>query len=280
MSKSSHGRSSPFYSEQYRHFSSPLAADVRRLVYGEDLGQQGWRSLDEQESIVGLVSQFPSCRVLDVACGSGGPSLALVRRTGCRLTGIDAEPSAIAWARRRSEELGIADMARFEALDCDCALPFDGEAFDVVICVDAVLHLANRNAAIADWARCLRPGGRLMFTDAAVLTGPISKKDIDIRASQGPFTFAPAGANESAIEAADLALLKLEDKTEAAASLASRWFEVRERFSAALIEQEGDEFFADRQRFLATTAKLAETKQLSRFLYLAEKSSRPIPCGC
>lgn len=73
-----------------------------------------------------------------------------------------------------------------------------------------------------------------MFTDAAVLTGPISKDDIDIRASQGSFTAAPPGANESAIAAAGLSLLRSEDKTEAAAVLASRWVEVRERFSAPL----------------------------------------------
>jgi SAM-dependent methyltransferase len=274
MSKRSDGESQTFYSGQYRRFSSPLAADIRRMVYGEDLGQQGWRSLEEQEAIVELIVQFSPCRVLDVACGSGGPSLALVRRTGCWLTGIDSEPSAIAWARKRTQELGLAARAQFEVVDCNRALPFDDRAFDIVVCIDAILHLADRTVAVGDWARCLRLGGRILFTDAAVLTGPMSKDDIDIRASQGSFTVAPPGANESAIAAAGLSLLGSEDTTEAAAVLAARWLEVRERFSAPLVEQEGEEFFANRQRFLKTTAELAASKRLSRFLYLAEKHAR------
>jgi SAM-dependent methyltransferase len=75
-------------------------------------------------------------------------------------------------------------------------LPFDDETFDVVICIDVVLHLADRGAALADWARVLRTGGQLVFADAAVLTGPMSKGDIDIRASQGPLTLVPLGTNE------------------------------------------------------------------------------------
>lgn len=96
-------------------------------------------------------------------------------------------------------------------------------------------------------------------------------EDIDVRASQGPFTIAPPGANENAIETAELTLLKREDTTEAAAILAARWFEARERHSRDLINEEGQEFFANRQRFLAKTAELAASARLSRFLYLAEK---------
>ena len=240
----------PFYPDQYRRFASPLGAEIRRLVYGEDLGQQGWRALD-------------------VACGSGGPSLALVQRGGCRVTGVDAEEAAVCWARREAERLGLVRLARFETHDCDLPLPFDDETFDVVICVDAVLHLADRAAALADWARVLRKGGQLVFTDAAVLTGPVSKGDIDIRASQGPLTLVPPGTNERLIEAAGLVLVKREDKTDAAANLARRWLEVRARFAEELAKEEGDEFFARRQRFLSTTANLAATRRLSRFLYLA-----------
>ncbi len=138
-----------------------------------------------------------------------------------------------------------------------------------MICIDGVLHFADRKAAVTDWARCLRAGGRLLFTDAAVLTGPISKMDIDIRASQGPFTVVPPGANENAIETAGLALLRREDTTGAVAILASRWFETREQLSSELIKEEGAEFFANRQRFLSKTAELAASARLSRFLYLA-----------
>ena len=75
------------------------------------------------------------------------------------MTGVDAEEAAVCWARREAERLGLARLARFETHDCDLPLPFDDETFDVVICIDAVLNLADRAAALADWARVLRKGG-------------------------------------------------------------------------------------------------------------------------
>jgi SAM-dependent methyltransferase len=223
-----------FYLDQYRRFASPLGAEIRRLVYGEDLGQQGWRTLDEQEAIVRIVSGRAGCTALDVACGSVGPSLARVQRAGCRMIGMDAEEAAVCWARREAERFGLARLARFETHDCNLPLPFDDETFDVVICIDAVLHLADRAAALADWARVLRKGGRLVFADAAVLTGPVSKGDIDIRASQGPLTLVPPGTNERLVEAVGLVLVKREDKMDAAANLARRLLEVRARFAEEL----------------------------------------------
>lgn|SRR5579871_1110579 len=264
-----------FYSDQYHRFASPLAAEVRRLVYGEDLGQQGWRSLDEHEAIVGIVSRHPRCLALDVACGSGGPSLALVQRTGCRLIGVDGEDEAVFWARREAERVGLAEIARFQTHDCDLPLPFDDETFDVVMCIDAVLHLSDRAAALTDWARVLRKGGRLVFADAAVLTGPVSKGEIDIRASQGSFTLVPLNANERLVEAAGLMLVRREDTTDSAANLAFRWLEARTRLAEELTKEEGDEFFTRRQRFLSTTAELAASRRLSRFLYVADKNCTP-----
>src|SRR3954447_16202794 len=84
-----------FYSAQYARFGSDIAVEIRREVYGEDQGQQGWRTLDEQAQIAALIDRRP-CHVLDIGCGSGGPSLALVAekailtfKTG-RRPGVDA----------------------------------------------------------------------------------------------------------------------------------------------------------------------------------------------
>lgn len=82
-------RSYEFYSAQYSQFSSLLATEIRREAYGEDLGQQGWRTLDEQQELIGLVNERPHGRLLDVACGSGGPAIAIAAATGCWLTGVD-----------------------------------------------------------------------------------------------------------------------------------------------------------------------------------------------
>ncbi|QIG46573.1 class I SAM-dependent methyltransferase [Nordella sp. HKS 07] len=158
-----------FYSAQYARLGTDTAAEIWREVYGEDLGQQGWRTLDEQAQIAELIGTS-SCDVLDIACGSGGPSLALVASTGCKLTGVDIEAPGIEYAQRLALERGLADRAHFVVCDCRNRLPFEDESFDFAVCIDAISHLGDRFAALSAWSRLLRPGGRLLFTDSVVLT--------------------------------------------------------------------------------------------------------------
>lgn len=262
-----------FYAAQYGRFESKAAAEIRREVYGEDLGQQGWRSLDEQALIVDLIRERSPCEVLDIGCGSGGPSLALVQQANCRLTGIDVEASGVEHAQRQTLARGLSDMVTFETIDCNERLPFPNSVFDIVVCIDVVLHLRDRFAALADWSRLLRPKGRVIFSDAAVVTGPISIEELYARASQGDFTLVPPGVNERATTAAGLILSRCEDRTQATAAVAGRWHDVRERRAFELQKEEGREWFQRRQRFLAMTAKLAATGRLSRFLYVAEQAT-------
>jgi SAM-dependent methyltransferase len=261
-----------FYGPQYARFSSELATALRREVYGEDLGQQGWRSAAEQAEIADLLRVGPESHVLDVACGAGGPSVALVQRTGCRLTGLDAEAAGIAYAKAYALARGLEDRATFTVQDCGGSLPFATATFDAVVCVDAICHLPDRFATLSEWGRLLRPGGRLLFSDPVVVTGAVAKSDLDIRAATGFFLFVPPGLNEGAIQAAQLTLVSQQDRTAATAEIATRWHAARARHSAALQLEEGAAWFDQRQRFLATTAELARSRRLSRFLYVAEKA--------
>jgi hypothetical protein len=67
-----------FYPAQYARFESRLAIELRVEAYGQDFGQQGWRTIEEQNEIIALIGVQPLAHVLDIACGSGGPSLAIV----------------------------------------------------------------------------------------------------------------------------------------------------------------------------------------------------------
>ena len=265
-----------FYGPQYARFDRELAAEIRREVYGEDIGQQGWRTAAEQAEIADLLGVGPDSRVLDVACGAGGPSLALVERTGCQLTGLDTEAAGIAHAETQASARGLSGRATFAVLDCGGRLPFGDGTFDAVLCVDAINHLPERFATLSEWARLLQDGGRLLFTDPAVLTGAVAKSALDVRAAAGFFLLVPPALNEKAIEAADLTLLRCEDRTSVTAEIAKRWHAARLRRAAFLQGEEGADWFGQRQRFLAMTAELAGSGRLSRFLYLAEK--RPARC--
>lgn len=260
-----------FYARQYERFNAPLASEIRTEIYGEDIGQQGWRSMREQEEIVSLTTNRPDFHMADIACGSAGPSLAIAANTPIRLTGADIEDHAIEEAKRRASELDCTDRTTFIAADCSATLPFEDDQFDLVTCIDALLHLGDRSARLIDWARILKPGGTLFLTDAGILTGAISKSEIDIRASQGGFTFAPPGVNEMAIANAGLQLTDTRDTTDEAAVIARRTFEAREKRRDQLLPEEGEDWFNARQQFLQTTANLAASHRLSRFRYIAKK---------
>ena len=133
------------------------------------------------------------------------------------------------------------------------------------------MHFRNRNAVLIEWARLLRSGGRLVFTDLAVVTGALSKRDLDIRTPNGFWLFVPPGLNEMAIRDAGLTLLLCEDRSSSVAELAARWHAARARHYAELVSQEGAEGFEQHQEFFATISDLADSRRLSRFLYLAEK---------
>jgi SAM-dependent methyltransferase len=263
-----------FYGPQYARFGSATAAEVRREVYGEDIGQQNWQTVAEQAEVVDLLCIDAESRVLDIACGAGGPSLALVERTGCRLTGLDVEAAGIAYAQAQASLRGLSDRATFAVANCGARLPFEDGSFDAVLCIDAILHLGDRVKTLADWARLLDKGGRVLFTDGAVLTGPVAKSELDIRAAMGSCLFVPPGFNEEAVAAVGLALVRRDDRTTATAETAAKWHVARSRRTDLLVGEEGADWFAQRQLFLATTGELARSRRLSRFLYVAEKPSR------
>lgn len=170
-----------------------------------------------------------------------------------------------------AEVTGIDRTGRPDVAADVMRLPFADRAFDAVLCVDAINHLPDRLATLREWARLLQPGGRLLFTDPCVITGPIAKAELDVRADLGFYLFVPPGHDERLLPMAGLELLHREDRTAACADIAGRWHAFRAEHAAELEREEGAAWYARRQRFLATAAELARSGRLSRILYVATK---------
>ncbi|GAB3431413.1 class I SAM-dependent methyltransferase [Flindersiella endophytica] len=105
-------------------------------------------------------------RLLDLACGRGGPGLWVARETGATLVGVDPSSVAVAHARERRALFGLENRARFTVGEFGelGAAGFADASVDGVLCVDAVQFAPDLPAALADVHRVLRPGKHLALT--------------------------------------------------------------------------------------------------------------------
>jgi len=97
------------YDATYRRFQLGARQRVRLDTYGHDLGQNSWLTVDEWRAALGWLGLAPGSRVLDVACGSGGPARWLARTTGAEVVGVDPSPILLGTARRLGA--GIAGLS-------------------------------------------------------------------------------------------------------------------------------------------------------------------------
>lgn len=260
-----------FYDATYARFHESLYREIRRETWGQDIGQNGWITAEEQDRLIEHLALAPGQRLLDVACGSGGPTLRIAQCTGAHAVGVDRHADAINAATQEAAARNLLHLAAFHAADAQQPLPFPDESFDAITCIDAINHLADRPRVLADWARLLKPGGRLLFTDPAVVTGPLSNDEIATRASIGFFLFVAPDTNDRLLAEAGLQPIAREDLTEALARTAAAWHAARHKRAAALTEIEGRTTFDGQQRFLETAARLARERRLSRFMHAARK---------
>lgn len=261
------------YGAHYREFAADVYAETRRAAFGVDIGQNSWLTVDELERFVSRLQLQSTARLLDVGCGSGGPSLHVARLTECQVIGVEFHNEAVAEGNRRARDAGLEGRVSFVQADARETLPFADGSFDAVLCIDAVNHLSDRPRVIGDWARLLRARGRLVFTDPVVITGTLDSEEIALRTSIGYFLFVPGDENERLLANAGLTVLDVEDMTGHLAEIAGRRRHARAERAKALRQLEGAAAFEGRQRFFEVVARLARERRLSRFAYTAEKQT-------
>lgn len=259
------------YGATYGQFAAQVYAEVRAEAFGEDIGQTGWLTAQEHDLFLSWLELDEDSHLLDVACGSGGPSLRAARLTRCRVHGIDLHQDAVKTAQSQAEEAGLTGETEFQHVDASRPLPFSEGTFDAIICVDAINHLPDRAQTLREWARVLKPGGRVLFTDPIVVTGPLSNAEIAVRSSIGFFLFVPEGLDEELLAQAGLNLVHREDRTENMARIARSWHIARDAHASDLRRLEGDETFEGQQHFFDVAARLAEERRLSRFALCAQR---------
>lgn len=267
-------QSSDFYKVRY-------AADLRKLqdlvfaeVYDDYFGQSSWISTADYDRFYTFLQLDPASQVLDIASGWGSPALRLARQAGCSVVGIEINPQAVASATALAAHLGLGRQVRFENHDATQPLTFSDNAFDAIVCFDAVVHFLDRARLFAEWSRVLKPGGRLIFTEQ-IVTGPISNEEIAQRSPSHYFVVTMPGYSESLLTDAAFELVHREDLTTTLAELAERHRLARQRHAEALRALEGDEIYEALTQYRVVAERLAHERRLSHFLFVARKSAQP-----
>jgi SAM-dependent methyltransferase len=168
------------------------------------------------------IAAAPGHAVLDAACGTGLPSLAIAERLlpDGKVIAIDASAEMVGAARRKAAAAGLANV---EHLQSDVAsLPFADGSFDAATCAFGLMFCSDPTQGASELRRVLKPGGR--FAIAAwdepsknaffgSVFGPVerllSRPPPDPRAP-GPFRLSPPGEMDAVLRAAGFSEFSLE----------------------------------------------------------------------
>ncbi len=116
-----------------------------------------WAPTEEELRLLGDVRGL---RILEIGCGGGQTSIALAR-AGAVVAGLDLSDAQLALARRLAAEAGV--RVAFQQGRADDLSAYASAAWDLVFSAYAFPYVEQMPRALAECARVLVPGGRLVF---------------------------------------------------------------------------------------------------------------------
>ena len=137
-------------------------------AWGEHAAYVDARGASVSERMLELTLPRPGERVLELACGPGGPGLAAAERVAPEGEVVlsDVVPEMISIAAARVEALGLTNVST-RVLDLERIEQPDG-SYDVVLCREGLMLVPDPARAAREIRRVLRPGGRV----AVAVWGP------------------------------------------------------------------------------------------------------------
>lgn len=127
--------------ERYHDIQNPISAEKIRLL-GERIGLG------------------PGRRVLDIACGRGGPAIVLASGFGCRVVGVERSNEFATAARERIAAAGLEELIAIHEQDA-ADFPIEPEQWDAALCLGASWIWDGLEGTVATLSRGVRPGGHV-----------------------------------------------------------------------------------------------------------------------
>ncbi len=133
-------------------------ASEERLEKRNALHKRLVEGIDAEEMLFEAVKEFGPKRVLEVGCGAGAMAQRVRDELGAEVVAIDTSERMIELTRQREVEAYVGDAQE---------LPFGDGEFDCVFAGWVLYHVLDRERAIRECARVLRPGGRFVTATLA-----------------------------------------------------------------------------------------------------------------
>jgi ubiquinone/menaquinone biosynthesis C-methylase UbiE len=147
-------------------------SDYVRLLLGDSFHPGGVKLTSRLGEVLQLT---PQSRVLDVASGKGTSAIYLAETFGCTVVGVDYGGDNVRQANETAAAKGQSHRVHFEQGDAE-RLPCEEASFDAIICECAFCTFPDKPSAAREFARVLKPGGRVAMSDLTRAAGNLPKE--------------------------------------------------------------------------------------------------------
>ncbi|MFF3976537.1 methyltransferase domain-containing protein [Streptomyces sp. NPDC001828] len=180
-----------FYDQLTDLFLTSYSANLHHGYWDHDTPLDDWKAATETltQVLATHLAAGKEHKLLDIGCGAGNPALRIAQLTGADVTGVTNSRRQTELATQAAIDAGLSGRAHFDYGDA-LELPYADAAFDIAWAMESMFHIDDRPRMLSEAARVLRPGGRLVISDLA-LVGTIDSHAQSVaagfcRAFEGP----------------------------------------------------------------------------------------------
>jgi SAM-dependent methyltransferase len=123
------------------------------------------------QSLVELCHISQDSYVLDVGCGVGVTPCFLAKEIGCRVMGVDISEKMVERSLERARKTGLSEKVEIRVADAQ-DLPFGSDLFDTVITESVTAFPEDKQKAVNEYARVIKPGGYVGLNESVWMQVP------------------------------------------------------------------------------------------------------------